>query len=132
MGEEAAKFWRRYAPMLAGLGVLTEADMPAFRMMAEHFAMAIDAAEKIEATGLLVTDSRGDLRKNPLAQVMRDNSAAFRMYAVEFGMTPSSRSRLTPEDQGQMDMVEELFGKVMHMPVAVVDPLAEFRDDDDG
>ena len=65
LGEEAAKFWRRYAPMLAGLGVLTEADVPAFRMMAEHFAMAIEAAEKIEATGLLVTDSRGDLRKNP-------------------------------------------------------------------
>ena len=61
---------------------------------------------------------------------MRDHSAAFRMYAVEFGMTPSSRSRLTPEDQGQMDMVEELFGKVMLGTGSVVDPLAEFKDDD--
>jgi hypothetical protein len=43
-------------------------------------------------------------------------SAAFRSYAAEFGMTPSSRSRLnvTPTAE-QLSLADELFGCWMRM-----------------
>jgi len=55
-------------------------------------------------------DERGLPRKHPLLQVLRDNSTAFRMYAAEFGLTPSSRSRLQIRPVAeQPSLAEQLF-----------------------
>jgi len=79
------------------LGVLTMADVPAFILMAEHYGVARQAVHELVQDGklkLTVIDANGNLRKHPLLQVLRDNAAAYRMFAVEFGMTASSRGRI--------------------------------------
>ena len=38
MSDGAKRFWERYAPVLSKLGVLTEADLPAFRVLAEQWS----------------------------------------------------------------------------------------------
>ena len=38
MSEGAKRFWKQYAPVLSDLGLLTEADLPAMRVMAELWA----------------------------------------------------------------------------------------------
>jgi P27 family predicted phage terminase small subunit len=112
--EGAKKFWRKYAQGLEAVGVLTEPDLPAFEMMAWHFHFALKAGEQLEREGLAVMDSKDQqLKKHPLNQVFRENSAALRMYATEFGMTPSGRSRLQPrEKEGQLSLAEMLFAEV--------------------
>ena len=112
----AQKYWRGMARDLIELGMLTAADVPAFILMAEHYAVARQAAHDLVKGGeleLTVVDVNGNLRKHPLLQVLRDNAAAYRMFAVEFGLTPSSRTRLkvAPEEK-EKSLAELLFESV--------------------
>lgn len=102
---DVRKFWRRYEPMLDRLGVLTEADGSALELMAIHYAIAKAAlAEMTDDQGklqLTSEDEEGVTRKHPMLQVVRDNSAAFRLYSILFGLNPAARARLDvsePED----------------------------------
>ncbi len=110
---KAPRFWLDNAPRLSALGLLSEIDLPAFQMMATHFGVAVQAAELIRAEGIMTKDEHQLDRKHPALQVLRDNSAAFRTYAAEFGMTPSARSRVradVPEEQ--LSLAEMLFQAV--------------------
>lgn len=113
MSAGARKFWHEMAREMIALGVLTAADVPAFILMAEHYGVAREAARQVAEQGLTVVDATGSLRKNPVLQVLRDNSTAFRMFAVEFGLTPSSRSRLkiAPAEE-ERSLAEMLFESV--------------------
>lgn len=127
LGEEAARFWRRYAPVLSELGVLTQVDEPALHMAAEHFEVALRAARQLHDEEL-VLEGRDGPRKNPLAQILRDNSSALKGWLTEFGMTPAARSKVSPDNGDQPSLMDEFFAKVLEAPAPVSDPLAEMRD----
>lgn len=92
--------------------MLTGVDTAAFRLMAEHYAIAVQAVTELRDGGLTVEGKDGT-KKNPLAQVFKDNSIAFKAFAVEFGMTPSARVRLKlPEEAEQLSLAEQLFRAV--------------------
>lgn len=114
MSAGAKKFWRSLAADLVELGVLTAVDVPAFILMAEHYGVARAAVKELTLDSgelkLLVLDQNGMDRKHPLLQVLRDNSSAFRAFATEFGMTPSSRSRLKLAAPEEDDFMALLFG----------------------
>lgn len=108
----AQKLWDEYAPELERLQVLTGVDSAAFRLMAEHYGFAVQAARLLQQSGLTVESGDG-VKKNPLAQVFKDNSLAFKNYAAEFGLTPSSRTRLQmPAEAEQLSLAEQLFQAV--------------------
>ena len=110
LSDGAKKFWRTMAKDLIRLGMLTAVDVPAFLLMAEHYAIAREARDLISEKGLTDIDVNGLTRKHPLLQVWRDNSTAYRMYASEFGLTPSSRSRLkAPAPNDEPSLAELLF-----------------------
>lgn len=129
LGVDGSRFWRKYAPALAALGVLTEVDEAALRMAAEHYEVAVRAATELHDQEL-VLEGRDGPKKNPLAQILRDNSTALRGFLTEFGMTPASRSRLHLADEEQPSFAD-LFAKITEVVKEPADPLAEFRDDDD-
>lgn len=105
---DAKKFWRKIAPELINIGLLTAVDVPAFLMLCEHYAVAMAAAEVVAQQGPMRKDENGVERKHPMLQILRDNSKAFRMYCSEFGMTPSSRQRLDFESAEEGDALAEL------------------------
>jgi len=110
----AAKFIERVRPVLDDTGILTDADIPALEMMANHYALAWRAAQIVNEQGLIVIDAFGSVHKHPMLQVMKDNSALLRAYMGEFGMTPSSRTRLqVPEPKDVDPLEEELFGRAV-------------------
>lgn len=110
---EQRKFWDEHAGELERLGVLTGVDAAAFRLMAEHYAFAVQAAKELRAEGSLTVEGREGPKKHPLLQALRDNSQMFKSYAVEFGMTPSARERLhLPEDAEQLSLADMLFQAV--------------------
>lgn len=103
------EFYRHYAQMLAELRVLTRADWFAFRLMAEHYVLAMDALAEVRGRkSLLTIDEKGNDRKNPLLQVWRDNSTAFLRYAAEFGLTPSARAGVKPVPEVEQLSLESL------------------------
>ena len=107
---EQRKFWDENAPELERLSVLTGIDTAAFRLMAEHYAFAVQAAKELREGGELTVEGREGPKKHPLLQALRDNSQMFKSYAVEFGMTPSARARLQlPDDAEQLSLADQLF-----------------------
>lgn len=108
LNAEGKKLWREVAPKLAELGLLTEVDMAALEMACNHYGLAREAMALIERMGLFVKDRDGQPRKNPALQLYRDNSQAFKQYLVEFGMTPSSRSRIQAEPIDQEPSLAEI------------------------
>lgn len=106
------RLWRYLVPKLADLGLLTELDTTALEMMCLHYATAVEAETLLREEGLVTIGAKGGLVKHPAVQILRDNSIAFRQYAEQFGLTPSSRSRITmpmPEEPDELEAL--LFGR---------------------
>jgi P27 family predicted phage terminase small subunit len=119
MGEGANKFWDQHAAELKRLEILTGVDVPAFRMAAEMYAMAVQAAAILHEDGLVAKvtqlDKDGEvvttgIKKHPAFQILRDSATSFRQFAGDFGMTPSARTRLQlPEEAEQLSLADMLF-----------------------
>lgn len=105
---EGRKLWHSLAPQLAKMGLLSEMDGVALTMLCIHYAAAARAAKTLWDDGQVIEGSKGQARKSPGHQILRDNSAALRAYLVEFGLTPSSRSKLQaaiPEEPDLWDIL---------------------------
>jgi P27 family predicted phage terminase small subunit len=64
----------------------------------------VQAARTLEASGPLVRGARsGELVKNPLHQIVRDNAILLRAFARELGLTPSARTGLTIGNEADPD-----------------------------
>ena len=72
----------------------TASDRASFAAYAANVDMLIRAKRDIELNGMTVEGSRGPIR-NPAVAVFTAATAAMKSLAGEFGLTPSSRSRIT-------------------------------------
>ncbi len=99
--EEAKAEWDRLAGELYAKGVLTEMDRGALAVCCQAWGRAAQAetalaelAEKDPSThGLLIKTGRGAV-ENPLVGIARRSMDLYLRGCAEFGMTPSSRSRI--------------------------------------
>lgn len=121
LSKHARRLWLDLAESLEALGVLTQADLGAFEVLCNHYGFAVEAGEYLRKNGLIleepVTDKDGNVtgyvyKKNPAAQIFRENSVAFRLMAGEFGLTPSSRARLDVEPPQQKESLFEEFARI--------------------
>lgn len=95
MSSASKAVWARIIRDYAATGVLTGVDTDALRVYCEAVVRYQSAAELLEKQGPLVHGARtGDLIKNPLHQIVRDNADLVRAFARELGFTPSARSAL--------------------------------------
>lgn len=103
LSKPAATVWRRVMRDFGDTGVLTAVDADALRAYCEAVARYEHAARMLEESGPLVRGARrGELVKNPLHQIVRDNADLMRQFARELGLTPSARTGLrvpgTPDE----------------------------------
>ena len=92
--------WRRLAPRLTALGLLTPADRAFFAAYCEAVATWAEANEKLRAIGALVLDSNSRPIKNPWLRVRAEAAAELRQFGAEFGLSPVSRVRLDDQAPG--------------------------------
>jgi P27 family predicted phage terminase small subunit len=90
LDSEARKEWRRIAPQLRRYGLLTAVDRSALAAYCACVSLAIKAQHDIAEHGIVLTGGR----KNPACTVLKDALQQVRQFAGEFGMTPSSRSKV--------------------------------------
>lgn len=112
--------WQRLAPELHRLGLLTVVDAPTFAAYCRAYARWSKAeaslakmAEQDPVTGaLMIRTSSGTPIQNPLVGTARRAAADMVRYAVEFGMTPASRSRIQADAAAPMqdDPLRRLLG----------------------
>lgn len=100
MSDESKAVWERLIRDYGHTGVLTGVDGDALRVYCEAVVRYEYAAAMLEKSGPLVKGARsGELVKNPLHQVVRDNADLIRAFARELGFTPSARSALADVKQ---------------------------------
>lgn len=96
--DEGAKVeWRRLAPLLTRLGVLTETDTDALCAYCEAWTTWKQATQKIRQFGMVVKATKSGVELpviSPYVKIAERATAQMRSFLVEFGMTPSSRARL--------------------------------------
>ena len=92
---EARKQWRRTAKVLVATGVLTAGDLPALEMFCTLYARWRDAQAKLDASNVMLRNADGVFYQNPYLRIADDCLKQMRGYMVEFGITPSSRSRVS-------------------------------------
>lgn len=120
------KTGRRYYGELArilgpsGANVLTNLDRLMLELLADAVAEFLEAKAVLRENGLTFTqfklNRKGErvevgVKKRPEVMIAKDVAARVRGFATEFGMTPSSRTRIvTVAEVAEAADIEDLFG----------------------
>jgi P27 family predicted phage terminase small subunit len=88
----AREEWQRIAPDLIVMGTAKAVDASALGAYCEAVARLRTAVELVAQAGPLLIGREGQAVKNPAVAQARDASYEVRMWAREFGFTPSARS----------------------------------------
>lgn len=94
LGEVARQEWENKAPVLMRMGVLSEGDDAALAAYCQAFERFVEAETKIRQSGLLIKTTGGNVIQNPLIGVANRAMEIMHKFLTEFGLTPSSRSRI--------------------------------------
>lgn len=106
----AAAHWRRLAPMLHGLGVLTLADEDALRRLCECLAQIASLEADLAAYGSPTVETKTEkggyqVKARPEFGMISDLDRRLLGYFSRFGLTPADRSRIvaTPDAPAEAD-----------------------------
>lgn len=113
LSEEAKEEWNRIAQSLYACGLLTAIDRGVLAAYCQAYGRWVQAeravaharrtAGEAPAAGLIGTTTNGNVIVNPLVGIANKAMADMARYAVEFGMTPSARSRISAEARAAED-----------------------------
>lgn len=99
LGDEAKKEWRRISKELFRLGLLSEIDRAALAVYCVAWGRWLEAEEKLRQHGVVVKSPSGYPIQSPFLTVANQAMKQMTRLLVEFGMSPSSRSRVTARPQ---------------------------------
>ena len=109
---EAKKEWKRLAPSMIAMGILTEHDMEAFAGYCQAYARWKEAEEFITQHGTIVKTPSGYWQQVPQVSIAQTYLKVMNRFAEQFGLTPASRSRIIADTTGggSEDELEALLG----------------------
>ena len=90
----ARKEYFRIGRKLERIGVLTEVDDLALIGLCQSWTEYLEATEQVRKTGMLVKAPSGYPILNPYVVLANQALKRVKAFLTEFGMTPSSRSRI--------------------------------------
>ena len=95
LGAAAKKEWHRTGKALLALGVMTELDGAMLSAFVQPYTQWLEVAEMLNKTGPIIKNQKtGEFRVNPLHRLANELQAQWTRALTEFGMSPSSRSRI--------------------------------------
>lgn len=90
------------------IGILTEVDMAAFAGYCQAYARWKEAEEFITQHGTIVKTPSGYWQQVPQVSIAQTYLKIMNKFAEQFGLTPSSRSRIIASDGGPADATDEM------------------------
>jgi len=112
LDSEARREWKRLVPILLCMRVLTEADGVALGNLCQAISILGRAhkdmrkATKAGSSGLLMKTPSGYIQQSPLIGIINGQAEVINRISREFGLTPSSRMRLSALPEQTMDALE--------------------------
>lgn len=101
----AREVWDYTVRELAAMKTVTAADRDALICYCYAVINHRAASEEVRRYGLIIPGASGTMMRNPALTVQREAAQTIRHFAQEFGLTPSSRSRV--QVMGAKDAGEE-------------------------
>lgn len=111
LDELARKEWERITPFLLQMGVLSKIDGTSLALYCEAHSLRVQAFEKIGDEGMVTETQRGGDRVTSWVKVHEQARRDCMRFLVEFGVTPSSRSRIKVTPEKPKDELAEFLGK---------------------
>jgi P27 family predicted phage terminase small subunit len=108
LDEQAKAEWARVAPILHGLGLLTKADTPALELYCTTYSRWLTAEIAMREHGMVVKSPSGYPIQNPYLSIATSALKQMKQLLAEFGMTPSSRTRVRPDKPEEADELDGL------------------------
>lgn len=102
--------WGRITPVLYRMGLLTDLDMAALAAYCVCYARWKEAEEKINRTGLMIKTTNGNAVQSPLVGIANRSLDLMGKFLAEFGLSPSSRSRVTATENKKQESKFGAFG----------------------
>lgn len=115
LSSNAKTEWRRITKLLHQAGLLTNVDRGALAGYCAAYARWAEAERELKKPGIqwIIETDKGNLVQNPLIGIANKSMILMLKFATEFGMTPSARSRVKAEQNGEEDdLASELFKRV--------------------
>ena len=105
LDEAAVTEWKRLVPILSKMRVLTEADGIALANLCQAISTMVKAQEQMNKNGILYKTKSGYIQQSPLLGIVNSQVEIINRLCREFGLTPSSRTRIMAErdEEGSPD-----------------------------
>ena len=114
LSDKARATWLEFAEALTSAGIAGDTDAVALELLCTAYANYLDATEKVAQHGAVWIDKgEGKIPKfcyAPYWAVANKEWEKVRAMLVEFGMTPSSRSKISKQPQNTDDVEKRYFG----------------------
>lgn len=95
LNEDAKKEWYRITPKLEKLGLISQFDRAALAAYCQLYGRWVECEKVLKKNGILYTTPTGIKRKSPILVIANESFNLMLKVITDFGMTPSSRSRLS-------------------------------------
>lgn len=106
LGAIAKKEWKRVVPELGRMGLLTCVDGAALEGYCESYGKWVEMTlflKKFEKQGYMFKTPSGYMQQLPQVSMAQRYLSAVKAFCTEFGLTPSSRARMTLPGQSEDD-----------------------------
>jgi len=107
--EVAVEKWNELAGILTRMGVLTTGDGEALATLCEVHSAEQSCLLQLRAGGAVMHTDLGGVKPNPAGPMYRSLVAMKASLLSEFGLTPSSRTKLATQVEVKKDELEEFF-----------------------
>ena len=105
----AKKEWKRVAPHLIEVGLLTEADISTFQDYCEVHAHCVRLHRKVHEEGYEFIIESGYVQKRPITSILKDYMDQKRKLANQLGLTPAARTNIEVDlEKDEKKSVEEI------------------------
>ncbi len=108
LSAEAKREWKRTGRELLALGLMTEIDKAALAIYCQAWGRWVEAETALRTYGIMVRSPGGIPMQSPYLAVANKAMEQMRSLLAEFGLSPSSRTRLHVEPARELDPLEEL------------------------
>jgi P27 family predicted phage terminase small subunit len=118
--------WKRISAELLTLGLLTSIDRAALAAYCQTWSRWIDAERNIAKYGPVVKSPKSGFPcANPFVGIANRALDLMLKFAIEFGLTPSARSRLQVAPPSSADPFEDFMAGIMDAPAPENEPAAD-------
>lgn len=111
LDEIALEEWHSISVLLYEQGLLTELDRAMLAGYCTTFSRWVKAEAALKKSAMLIKTSKNSLVQNPLISISNKSMELMHMFLSEFGMSPSSRTRinvLTKAKSSRFKILDEM------------------------